>query len=226
MKPSVLSWREMYDLTFLSQSASGKEMAPVIEAAIDTLEKRKRDGYVYGSAGAPRVLVTGCPIAGDAQKVFSIIEGAGGVIVTLDSCTGFKNFVADIEEGTGNPVRVLAEHYLTIPCSCMTPNTRRLTELTRMIDTFKPDAVVDIVLQACHSYNIESHKVGEHAEKKQGLPFLKIVTDFSQSDVGQIRTRVEALVASYTFTNVTAPDPHARGSVAGEYLNYESCLFR
>ncbi len=61
---------------------------------------------------------------------------------------------------------------------------------------FKPDAVVDVVLQACHSFNIESYKVGEHVQKNHNLPFLKIVTDFSQSDVGQIRTRVEALLES------------------------------
>jgi benzoyl-CoA reductase/2-hydroxyglutaryl-CoA dehydratase subunit BcrC/BadD/HgdB len=102
----------------------------------------------------------------------------------------------DIKEDTKDPARALAERYLKIPCSCMTPNTRRLTEMTRIIDKFKPDAVIDVVLQACHSYNIESHRVGEHVQKNHGLPFLKIVTDFSQSDVGQIRTRVEALLES------------------------------
>ena len=78
----------------------------------------------------------------------------------------------------------------------MTPNTRRLTEISRMIDIFRPDAVVDIVLQACHSFNIESYKVAEHVQKNHNIPFLKIVTDFSQSDVGQIRTRVEAVLES------------------------------
>jgi len=194
LKPPVVSWKEIYDLTFLSLSSTGKEMEPVIIDAIRKLEQRKAAGYVYGPDGAPRVLVTGCPVAGDAQKVFNIIEEAGGVIVALDACSGFKPFMTDIEEGTKDPVRALADRYLKIPCSCMTPNARRLTEMTRMIDKFKPDAVVDIVLQACHSYNIESHKVGEHVQMNHKLPFLKIVTDFSQSDVGQIRTRVEALL--------------------------------
>lgn len=76
----------------------------------------------------------------------------------------------------------------------MTPNERRLIEMSELIEKFKPDAVVDVVLQACHSYNIESYKVGEHVRKNYGLPFLKIVTDFSQSDAGQLRTRIEALL--------------------------------
>ena len=196
LRPPVVGWQEMYELAFLSQGSTGEEMEPVLSEAVRKLEERQAAGYAYGPDGAPRVLVTGCPVGGDAQKVFSVIEEVGGVIVALDACSGFKPFMTDIEEDTKDPVRTLAERYLKIPCSCMTPNTRRLTEMTRMIDKFKPDAVVDVVLQACHSYNIESHKVGEHATKNHGLPFLKIVTDFSQSDVGQIRTRVEALLES------------------------------
>jgi benzoyl-CoA reductase/2-hydroxyglutaryl-CoA dehydratase subunit BcrC/BadD/HgdB len=196
LKPPVISWQEIYDFTFLSQGASGKEMEPILTEAIKKLEERDVSGDIHGMVGSPRVLVTGCPVGGDAQKVFNIIEESGGVIVALDSCSGFKPFATDIEEGTNDPVRALAGRYLKIPCSCMTPNDRRLTEMSKLIDKFKPDAVVDVVLQACHSYNIESHKAGEYVQKNYGLPFLKIVTDFSQSDVGQLRTRVEALLES------------------------------
>jgi benzoyl-CoA reductase/2-hydroxyglutaryl-CoA dehydratase subunit BcrC/BadD/HgdB len=196
LNPLVVGWQEIYDLTHLSHGATGKEMEPILIEAINKLEERRASGYTYGPDGAPRVMVTGCPVGGDAQKVLNIIEETGGVIVALEACSGYKPFMLDIEEDTEDPVRALAERYLKIPCSCMTPNTRRLTEISRMIDTFKPDAVVDIVLQACHSFNIESYKVGEHVQKNHGLPFLKIVTDFSQSDVGQIRTRVEALLES------------------------------
>lgn len=56
------------------------------------------------------------------------------------------------------------------------------------------DVVVDVVLHACHSYNIESYKVKEHVTAKHKMPFLKIETDYSQSDLGQIRTRIEALL--------------------------------
>lgn len=194
LQPPVVGWKEVYDLTFLALSQSAEEMAPTIDKAFRKLEERRGAGYVYGTKGAPRVMVTGCPIAGDAQKVFHIIEEAGGVIVALDACSGFKPYASDIQEGTKDPVRALSERYLKIPCSCMTPNGRRLSEMTGMIEEFKVDAVIDVVLQACHSYNIESYKVGEHVQKHRGLPFLKLVTDFSQSDVGQLRTRVEALL--------------------------------
>jgi len=193
-RPTPVSWLEFYDLTYLGQAATTEDMLPVLNASIAKLEKRVAEGVYHGKKDSPRVLVTGCPVGGDATKVFRIIEEAGGVIVVLDSCTGMKPYAGLIAEDTADPYAALARRYLDLPCSCMTPNQRRLTELDRMIERFKPDVVVDVVLHACHSYNIESHKIKEHVMNTHHLPFLKIETDYSQGDVGQIRTRVEALL--------------------------------
>jgi benzoyl-CoA reductase/2-hydroxyglutaryl-CoA dehydratase subunit BcrC/BadD/HgdB len=192
----VVGWKEMYDLFFLAQSATAAELVPVFDDVLAKLEQRKRDGYSHSNYKAPRVLVTGSPIGGDAAKVFNIIEEAGGALVAFDSCSGMKPYMQFIEEGSGNPLRALAARYLKTPCSCMSPNNLRLTEMDRLINRFRPDAVVDVVLHACHSYNVESHKVGLHVQEIHEMPFLKIVTDYSQSDLGQISTRVEALLES------------------------------
>ena len=192
-KPVVINWSEIYDLTFLAQPARFSDIAPLLEETIKKLEKRIADGVVFGDKNSPRVLVTGCPVGGDANKVFKIIEEVGGVIVALDSCTGMKAFMGKFEEDTEDPVASIAKRYLEIPCSCMTPNTRRLEELDKMIDRFKPDVIIEVILHACHSYNVESHKIREHAKRRYGLPYLKIETDYSEGDIEQIRTRVEAL---------------------------------
>jgi benzoyl-CoA reductase/2-hydroxyglutaryl-CoA dehydratase subunit BcrC/BadD/HgdB len=114
----------------------------------------------------------------------------------MDACSGMKPFLDDIEENTGDPIDAVARHYLRIPCSCMTPNLRRLTELDKVIARFRPDVIVEVVLHACHSYNIEAHKIMTHVKKQHKLPYLKIVTDYSEGDVEQIRTRMEALFES------------------------------
>ncbi len=196
MQPPVISWTELYDVIFIAMAAKADDIVPQLEEIIARLEKRAESGYRYGDAKAPRVMVTGCPVGGDALKIFKIIEELGGVVVALDACTGMKGFMDDIAEDTGDPVGAIAERYLRIPCSCMTPNDRRLTEMDKIIDKFRPDAVIDFVLHACHSYNIESYKVGEHVKKNKGIPFLKIVTDYSDGDVEQIKTRVQALFES------------------------------
>jgi benzoyl-CoA reductase/2-hydroxyglutaryl-CoA dehydratase subunit BcrC/BadD/HgdB len=198
LKPTPLSWVELYDLTYLAQAATTKDMVALLRDCVAKLEKRVAEGVYHGKKDSPRVLVTGCPVGGDATKVFKIIEEAGGVIVVLDACTGMKPFASLIDENTPDPYRAVARRYLDLPCSCMTPNDRRLTALDKMIERFKPDVVVDVVLHACHSYNVESYKVKEHVMNKHKMPFLKIETDYSQGDVEQIRTRVEALLEMAT----------------------------
>jgi len=192
-KPSVISWQEIYDLTFLGVPAFSNDIVPLLKETIAKLDERVKQGRFIGSSDSPRVLITGCPVGGDAMKVFRVIEEAGGVIVGIDNCTGMKIFADLIEEDTADPLAALARRYLKIPCSCMTPNTRRLTELDKMIQRFQPDAIIDVVLQACHGYNVESHKIKGHVATCHGLPYLKIETDYSQGDVGQIRTRVAAM---------------------------------
>ncbi len=191
--PPVMSWEELYDFTFLAQPSTGADMDPVLDTALAALKRRVETGVAYGAPGAPRILITGCPVSGDATKVFRVTEEAGGVVVAIDSCSGMKSYMDDIEEGTPDPVAALARRYLKIACACMTPNHRRLTELDRHIERVKPDAVIDVTLHACHGYNVESHKVEKHVREK-GVPFLQIETDFSTNDSGQMRTRIEALL--------------------------------
>lgn len=194
LRPPVINWSEMYDVIALAFVSTAAELQARLEPLFDKLEARRAQGLFFGRPSAPRVMVSGCPLGGDSTKVFKIIEEAGGVVVALDACSGFKCFSFQIQEDTGNPLAAIADAYLQIPCSCMTPNQRRLDKMSETIEHFKPDVVVDAVLHACHAYNIESYKVQRHVEEKHGLPFLKIETDYSDSDVERIRTRVEALL--------------------------------
>jgi benzoyl-CoA reductase/2-hydroxyglutaryl-CoA dehydratase subunit BcrC/BadD/HgdB len=193
MHPPVISWQEMYDVGFLALPSTADEMLPILEVLLKKLESRVAEGQHFGTTDSPRVLVSGCPVGGDALKIFKIIEAAGGLVVAPDSCTGVKTFMGDIEENTPDPVRAIAKRYLEIPCACMTPNEHRLTSLSQMIEHYKPDVVIDFVLTACHSYNVESYKIGKHVTEKHGLPYLKIESDYSDNDEGQIRTKIEAL---------------------------------
>jgi predicted CoA-substrate-specific enzyme activase len=140
-----------------------------------------------------RVLMTGVPMVHGAEKVLDIIESAGAWVVAQESCTGLKPIEEDVAED-GDPVEAVARKYFRLPCSCMTPNAGRLDLLDRLIEEFKPDGVVDLVWQSCLTYDVESEIVRRHLEKRHGLPFLKIVTDYSPSDAQQIRLRVESFL--------------------------------
>jgi len=193
MSPPVISWREIYDISWIALPAAGPDVIGLLEDCLEKLEKRVKTGVTVARPDAPRVLVTGCPVGGDATKIFTVIEEAGGVVVVPDSCTGTKVFNIDFAENTGDPIGALADRYLKIPCACMTPNTGRLNALSEMIEAYQPDVVIDFVLQACHAYNVEAYRVDSHITDHHGIAFLKVETDYSDGDIGQLKTRIEAL---------------------------------
>ncbi|MBO7709709.1 MAG: 2-hydroxyacyl-CoA dehydratase, partial [Lachnospiraceae bacterium] len=80
-----------------------------------------------------------------------------------------------------------------INCSVMSPNTGRIDNIRTMIREYRIDGVMELVLTACHTYAIESFLVRDAAEE-MNVGYLKIDTDFSKSDTGQIGTRLAAFL--------------------------------
>ena len=62
-----------------------------------------------------------------------------------------------------------------------------------MIEKYKVDGVVEVVLQACHTFNVEATQMSRMVEN-MGVPYLKMETDYSTSDSGQIETRIAAFI--------------------------------
>ncbi|MGA2175921.1 MAG: double-cubane-cluster-containing anaerobic reductase [Verrucomicrobiota bacterium] len=144
-------------------------------------------------AGKIRVLLTGVPIVRGAERVLELIEDAGAVVVAMENCTGLKPILDDVELDGPEPLRAIARKYYHLPCSVMTPNTRRFDMLRSLAAKFRPHCVIELIWQACLTYDIESFHVRKLAEEELRLPYLKITTDYSPSDSARISARVEAL---------------------------------
>jgi benzoyl-CoA reductase/2-hydroxyglutaryl-CoA dehydratase subunit BcrC/BadD/HgdB len=50
-----------------------------------------------------------------------------------------------------------------------------------------------MVLQACHTYAVETHTIREFLSERR-IPFLSLETDYSSGDVGQLKTRAAAFI--------------------------------
>jgi benzoyl-CoA reductase/2-hydroxyglutaryl-CoA dehydratase subunit BcrC/BadD/HgdB len=144
------------------------------------------------AAAAKRIIVTGCPIGGATEKFTRVIEENGGVVVAYENCTGAKQFDRQVDE-TSDPYEALCDYYLAIGCSVMSPNPNRLELLGRLCTQFNADGVLEMVLQSCHTYAIESHTVGNFL-KERGIPFMSLETDYSAGDTEQLKTRIAAFI--------------------------------
>lgn len=142
----------------------------------------------------PRILITGCPMGGATEKVIEAIENNGGVVVTYENCSGAKAIEREVKEDTDDIYGAIADRYLGIGCSVMTPNHNRFELLNEMIDEYRVDGVVEMVLQACHTYSVESKSVRRFVTQDKEIPYIYIETDYSKTDVGQLNTRLAAFV--------------------------------
>ncbi len=205
-KPAPLSGMDMMVAQWLKGFNVDKEAGiDLIERLIAEVEERMEKGiYAYGE-NAPRILLTGCPTGvGGADKVLRALEDAGAAVVALENCTGYKGLDVLVDEDINkDPLLALAEKYLSTPCSCMTDNNGRLDLIKRLSQEYQVDGIVDLTYQACHTYAIESFTVKKYVQDELGIPFMQIETDYSESDTGQIKTRVEAFLETLQNSSVT-----------------------
>ena len=163
-----------------------------VEERTKEVLKDWEENYKGKTSKRPRLLITGCPNGGVRDKIIRTGEEMGADVVAFDSCSGTREKVEEVDE-TMPVFDALAKKYLNINCSVMSPNDSRQGYIKEMIHDYQVDGVVEIILQSCHTYNIEAHFVKRTVEA-EGIPYLMIETDYSKSDQGQIATRLEALL--------------------------------
>jgi benzoyl-CoA reductase/2-hydroxyglutaryl-CoA dehydratase subunit BcrC/BadD/HgdB len=162
----------------------------------DELEERVKHSQGAMPQGAPRVLLSGCPMAVPNWKVPWIIESAGGVIVGEESCVGERG-VRNLVDGSADSVEGLmaniVDRYFQVDCAVFTPNPDRPQHVEEMQDAYQAQGVIHYCLQFCQPYQMEAIPV-ENRLKNKGLPVLRLETDYSPEDAGQLQTRVEAFL--------------------------------
>ena len=207
MKKGVL---EMLVLELLCQKpAYGYELYKLFDGAgflfnreeriskLTELREHLENAYAAGECSVPksakRIMVTGCPIGGVLDKTVKLIEENGGVVVSFENCGGIKHVYQMVDLEAEDMVDAIADRYLDIGCSVMTPNNVRFELLDKLVKEFNIEGVVEINLQTCLTYIIEAHSVRKQMQDL-GIPYICIETDYSESDSGQLSTRIEAFL--------------------------------
>ena len=193
LNPSPISGYELgTKLDALSFIPDMDERCRQIRQRIDEVKADWEQNYKGKVSRKPRILITGCPNGGVRDKTIKILEELGADVVAFDTCNSNREKIEKVD--TSLPVaKALAKKYLNINCSVMSPNENRLKFITDMVDEYEVDGVLEIILQACHTFSIESYNV-KKAVVAKGIPYLKVETDYSKADAGQINTRLEAFL--------------------------------
>jgi benzoyl-CoA reductase/2-hydroxyglutaryl-CoA dehydratase subunit BcrC/BadD/HgdB len=142
-------------------------------------------------------MIAGSIIGTGDTKLLEIIDHAGGNIVADAVCTGsmFARKNVTVFGIMGSPIEALAERYLyNIPCPCMTDIDKRLGRMLKIARDYRVDGLVYYSLKYCDTSRSEFQSVKDHLFSELATPSLLIESDYSPSDVGTIRTKVEAFI--------------------------------
>jgi benzoyl-CoA reductase/2-hydroxyglutaryl-CoA dehydratase subunit BcrC/BadD/HgdB len=191
MDPPPLKGVDLLTITWSRGFSADKE--EIIAMLKDFHREYTKAGAKDTAGYKPRVLLTGCPVGLGTEKVIRLVDEVGGTVVAMENCSGYKTLELQSSKEYDDPIVALAHKYLSIPCSCMSPNTYRMELLERMVEDFRVDAVIDLTWQACHTYNVEAYQVGKLIKSK-GIPYLHLESDYSNSDLESLKVRIEALL--------------------------------
>lgn len=141
-----------------------------------------------------RIMMAGGIIADGDRRILETIENElGARIVVEDHCMGLSPLYYDIKEDT-DPYLALANGYIDqAPCARMTPIEKRLEFSGKLAGEYKADAVIYTYLKFCPCYGLPKNKFLRYFQRL-GIPVLELPSDYSQSDIGQLKTRIEAFL--------------------------------
>ena len=195
VKPVPISGKDALLVTQVSFYDDVRRCTQQVNTLCDELDKRVSKGEGIAPANAPRILISGSPMAIPNWKLHHILETTGAVVVCEESCTGTRFFTELVKPETSLDAQIksIADRYMNIHCACFTPNNERLDDIVNLAREYQVDGVIHYNLQFCHTYANEAVRVERRLEEA-GIPLLRIETDYSDEDTGQLKTRIEAFL--------------------------------
>jgi len=166
-----------------------EDLVPAYEDILDRLESRPK-----GLTPGVRLLMAGGVVADGDRRILELLEQeADARVVVEDHCSGLSAFLGDVDE-QGDPFKALAGGYLDrAPCARMVPLEDRIETSIRLAREYRVDAVVFTYLKFCPCYGLTKNAFFRRFQQ-EGLPVLELPTDYSQSDLGQLKTRIDAFL--------------------------------
>jgi benzoyl-CoA reductase/2-hydroxyglutaryl-CoA dehydratase subunit BcrC/BadD/HgdB len=173
------------------------EWAKCMRKLNDELDQRLERKQFAAKTNRPRVLVTGSPIMYPNLKISLLIEEMGGILAADETCMGERALYDPLtvtDRSFDGMMRALAGRY-TRPCTCptFTDNRQRVFRIKQMIKDHQIQGVIYHVLRGCLVYDYE-YPVLEEELEKEGIPIIRVESDYNEEDVEQLRIRIEAFI--------------------------------
>jgi benzoyl-CoA reductase/2-hydroxyglutaryl-CoA dehydratase subunit BcrC/BadD/HgdB len=179
---------EMFKLLAAGTILPAEDFNSLLKEAREEVEGRGAKG-----AGLPRILFWGCIV--DDAALYELIEGAGSIIVTDDTCIGTRTYLRNVDTSLGIMQGLTKAYFEDFRC----PRTDRGAGLHRydyvmdLIREYRADAVVCYSLSFCDPHKLDYPDLRDYLQEK-GVPSMLIDDDYSLSNRETVLNRMEAFL--------------------------------
>jgi bcr-type benzoyl-CoA reductase subunit C len=186
--PSLLSSRELYNVIRASMIIPREKLNQLLTQLLDTLGSKvskEADRRI-------KVFISGTYL--EPLEIADYIEENGGTIVGDDLKNGSRYFDGNVLE-EGDLLQNLVERQLSkIPSASFDTSVNpRKHFLVKDLQEKNADGVILLHLKYCEPENFDYYDM-KQALEKAGIPVQKIETEFGETSLGQLRTRVQAFM--------------------------------
>jgi benzoyl-CoA reductase/2-hydroxyglutaryl-CoA dehydratase subunit BcrC/BadD/HgdB len=190
----VLTWYDAFRILQAGFLINRRDYYEEVEAIQNSLRSQR---VPTGNRFGIRLLIIGSLIGIGDLKVLDIIQSAGGEIVADAVCTGSSSVRKDVMlTGIfGDPLDALAERYFyNVPCPCMIDMDRRKKRAAAIVKDYRVAGVIYYSLKYCDTWRSEFKTIKEYVLQETGVPSLLVESNYSPSDIGITRTKIEAFL--------------------------------
>ncbi len=190
--PPITGLECMY-MTCSQFFTDAREWLPVAEEVKEELKTRKLDRepgkrlLLVGSENDDLDFIRMVETLGERESV-------GATVVIEEHCTTTRYFWDEVEEGTGDPLKAIADRYVSrTPCPCKDwPRRSRLQRILKFAKDFKADGAIVIQQKFCDPHETDIPFIRRFLEEN-GIPTYFLEFDVTTA-VGPFAIRVEAFL--------------------------------
>jgi bcr-type benzoyl-CoA reductase subunit C len=128
-------------------------------------------------------------------EIYDFIEGAGGMVIGDDMCTGSRYFSVTVGETIQDPIEAISDRLMKRPiCAAKHSQTfDRGAYLKSLVESSHADGVIFLLLKFCDPHSFDYPYLKESLAEID-IPHLLIETEMDNPTLGQVKTRIEAFI--------------------------------